>query len=234
MKLNQVLLALVVSTILLTSCNSREDVTHMSQDQMTEYVMEAIDEPITFVSATGNAEDPVVTFIYKLDERDITFESTSVITAPGVDGSRFGNYDEEIYIYYEEGIAKSDYYSTERLRIGNALNIEEEDQNFVLSIINAKNYEDISKLAQYAVELDKLYGFNELKPDRMVPINIGALSFSDPGNSIEGPRFSTNEKKRLIYDEVYNEMVASYIAQLIQFDQTDETIPEEVWSQYAK
>ena len=99
MKANQVLFALAVSTILLTSCNSREDVTHMSQDQMTEYVMEAIDEPITFVSAKGNAEDPVVTYVYKLDERDITFEATSVITALGVDGSRFGNYDEEMQYF---------------------------------------------------------------------------------------------------------------------------------------
>lgn len=234
MKLNKVLFALAVSTILLTSCNSRDDVTHMSQDQMTEYVMEAIEEPISFVSATGNAEDPVVTYVYKLDDRDITFEATSVITALGIDGSRFGNYDEEIYIYYEEGIAKSDYYSKERVRIGNALDIDEEDENFILSIINVENYEDIGKLAQYAVELDTLYGFNEIKPERMVPINLGALSFSDPGNSIEGPRFSVNNKSRLKYDEVYNEIVASYIAQLIQFDQTDETIPEAVWSRYEK
>ncbi len=234
MKLKRVLFVLTVSTILLTSCNSREDVTHMSQDQMTEYVMEAIEEPISFVSATGNAEDPVVTYVYKLDDRDITFEATSIITALGVDGSRFGNYDEEIYIYYEEGIAKSDYYSQERVRIGNALDIDEEDENFVLSIINVENYEDIGKLAQYAVELDMLYGFNEIKPERMVPINLGALSFSAPGNSIEGPRFSVNNKSRLKYDEVYNEIVASYIAQLIQFDQTDETIPEAVWSRYEK
>lgn len=234
MKLNQVLLALVVSTILLTSCNSREDVTHMSQEQMTEYVKEAIDEPITFVSTTGNAEDPVVTYVYKLDDRDITFEATSVITALGVDGSRFGNYNEEIYIYYEEGIAKSDYYSKERIRIGNALDIDEEDANFVLSMINVENYEDIGKLAQYAVELDTLYGFNEIKPDRMTPINLGALSFSDPGNSIAGTRFSTNKKERLVYEQVYNEIVASYIAQLTQFDQMDETIPEEVWNQYVK
>lgn len=234
MKLNQVLFALAISTILLTSCNSREDVTHMSQDQMTEYVMEAIDEPFTFISATGNAEDPVVTYVYELDERDITFEATSVITALGVDGSRFGNYVEEIYIYYEEGIAKSDYYSKERVRIGNALDIDEEDENFVLSIIKVKNYEDIGKLAQYAVELDTLYGFNEIKSERMVPINLGALSFSDPGNSIEGPRFSTNKKERLVYEQVYNEIVASYIAQLVQFDQMDETIPEAVWRQYVK
>lgn len=234
MKLNQMLFALAVSAVLLTSCNSREDVTHMSQDQMTEYVMEAIDEPITFVSATGNAEDPVVTYVYKLGDRDITFEATSVITALGVDGSRFGNYDEEVYIYYEDGIAKSDYYSKERIRIGNALDVEEEDENFVLSIINVKNYEDIDKLAKYAVELDTLYGFNEIKPERMVHINLGALSFSDPGNSIEGPSFSTNKKNRLIYEDVYNEIVASYIAQLVQFDQMDETIPEEVWRQYAK
>ncbi len=234
MKLKQVLFVLVVSTLLLTSCNSREDVAHMNQDKMTKYVVDAIDEPITFVSVVGNPVDPVMTYIYKLEDRDITFEATSVITALGVDGARFGNYDEEIYIYYEEGIAKSDYYSTERLRIGNALDIDEEDENFVLSIINANNYKDIEKLAQYAVEIDALYAFNESKPERIVAINVGVLSFSNPGNSIEGPRFSTNENKRLSYEDVYSEMVEAYIAQLIQFDQTDDTIPEEVWRRYAK
>ncbi len=234
MKLKKVLFILVVSILLLTSCNSQEDVAHMNQDKMTKYVTDAIDEPVTFDSVVGNPEDPVMTYVYKLEDRDITFEATSVITALGVDGTRFGNYDEEIYIYYEEGIVKSDYYSTERLRIRNALEIDEEDENFVLSIINANNYEDINKLAQYAVELDMLYDFKEIKPERLVAINLGVLSFSNPGNSIEGPRFSTNEKKQLIYEDVYNEMVASYIAQLIQFDQTDEKIPEDVWKRYAK
>lgn len=43
--------------------------------------------------------DFVMTYIYKLEDRDITFEATSVITALGVDGTRFGNYEEEIYIF---------------------------------------------------------------------------------------------------------------------------------------
>lgn len=121
---------------------------------MTNYVKDAIGEELSLVSVDGKEEDSAITYLFKLDDRNITFEAASIISALFVDGSRFGNYKEEIYIKYEEGIAESEYYKNERLRIGNDLNLNEEDMNSGRAIINVDNYKDIDKLTQYAVELD--------------------------------------------------------------------------------
>lgn len=225
---------LMLISLVLTSCNSRKDVQHISQKKMTDYVKNTIHEDISLVSVESDEYDNVITYIFKLDDRNMTFKVTSVIYALSIDGARFGNYNKEIYIYYEKGIVESEYYIAERLRIGNELNIEEKDRDFAYSTINVNNYKDIDKLAQYAIELDKLYSFNERKPNRVIHSDLGALSFSSPGTSIEGPKFSTNKKERLNYKDVYNEIVNSYLAQLVKFDLYDNTIPKDEWDQYNK
>jgi hypothetical protein len=199
---------------------------------MINYVKDAISEDISLVSVDGKEDDSVMTYVFKLDDRNTTFTATSLIHAPFIDGSRFGNYQEEINIKYEEGIVESEYYITERLRIGNDLNINDEDLKFGLAIINVDNYKDIDKLTRYTVELDKLYAFNEKKPEHIMHINLGAISFSDPANSIDGPKFSVNEKDRLKHKDVYKELVKSYIMQLRKFGGYDNTIPENLWKQY--
>lgn len=218
--------------LVLTACNSHEDVKHISQKDMINYVKKAIGEDVSFVSVDGNEDDDVMTYVFNLDVRNVTFKATSVINAMFVDGSQFGNYKEEIYIYYEEGIAESEYYIAERLRIGNDLNINDDDMDYGLAAIYVDNYNDIEKVAQFAVKLDKLYAFNEKKPKLIKHIDVGAISFSDPGNSIAGPRFSTDINKRLNYKGVYKELVRSYIEQLKMFDQIDNKIPENVWNNY--
>jgi hypothetical protein len=199
---------------------------------MINYVKNAIGEDLSLLSVDGKEEDSVMTFVFTLDDRNITFTATSLINAPFIDGSRFGNYKEEIFIKYEEGIVESEYYKTERLRIGNDLNIKDEDMKFGLAIINVDNYKDIDKLTRYAVELDKLYAFNEKNPEQIMHINLGAISFSDSANSIDGPKFSINKKDRLKYKDVYKELENSYIMQLKKFGGYDNTIPENLWKQY--
>lgn len=234
MKAMPMILTLFVFSLLLTSCNAREDVQHVSPEKMTEYVKTVIREAISFVSVDGSEDTEVMTYLYRLDDRNVTFEVTSVISALGLDGSRFGNYKEEIYVYYEECIAESAFYKSERLRIGNELNIHEEDRNFSLAQISVHNYKDIEKLAHYAIALDNLYGFDERKPDRALHITLGALSFKDPGSAIEGPAFSTYQKGRLKYDVLYDSILNAYLKQLVAFDGIDESIPQDIWERYNK
>ena len=125
-------------------------------------------------------------------------------------------------------IAESEYYILKRQGIARELNIDDEDMEYGLAIVRVNNYNDIDKLAQFVIRLDELYGFNEKKPDLIRHIDAGALSFSI--NSIEAPKFSTNRKNRLKYDDVYNEIVTSYIKQLKKFGDFDTTIPEDVWN----
>lgn len=227
MKKVQIIILLFLSILLLNSCNSREDVKHLSQKNMIKYVKDAIGEDISLVSVDGNENDSVITYLFKLDNRNVTFEATSLITAPSIDGTQFGNYEEHISIQYEEGIAESEYYKTERLRIGKELNIKDEDMEFGLAIIQVDNYKDINKVTQFAIELDKLYAFNEKNPKLIRHIDIGAISFSK--NSIAGPKFSTNKNHRLEYKDVYNEIESSYIEQLKRFGDYDNTIPKNKW-----
>jgi hypothetical protein len=212
----------------LAACNSPEDIKPISQKDMIKYVEKAIGEDISFISVESNERVHSKTFIFNLDKRNITFTAESVITAPFVDGTQFGNFKEEIYINYERDIAESEYYILERQRIAREFNIDDEDMEYGLAIVRVNNYNDIDKLAQFIIRLDELYEFNEKKPDLTRHIDAGALSFSI--NSIEAPKFSTNRKNRLKYDDVYKEIVTSYIKQLKRFGDFDSTIPEDVWN----
>ena len=223
---------LFIGILLLTACNSREDVQHISQKDMVQYVKAAVGEEVSLVRVNGNDEDSVMTYEFKLNGRDATFTATSVISALSLDGAQIGNYSESIYIKYEEGIAESESYIAERARAAKELGIRDEDMKFGLSIIALDNYKDIDKAARFVVRLDELYAFNEKKPERIEHIDAGAISFHDPGNSIDGPRFSTNKNSRLKYKDVYSEIAASYIKQLKKFGDRDPEIPEKIWGKY--
>lgn len=238
--------------MLFTACNSREEVKHIGRDDMVNYVADAVGEDITLVGVEGSEADSVMTYIFKIDERDVTFTASSVISALFIDGSQFGNYREEIYIGYEEGIAESEYYIAERLKIAEEFSIEEKDNDYSLAVVGIKNYDDIDRLAQYTVAVDKLYAFNEKEPDSIAHISIGVISFNDSGLdaalkaemepfsdannsndnscSVEGPMLSTSEKHRLKYKDVYGEIVSAYVTQMKQFSLYDSTIPDDIWN----
>jgi len=232
MKKIGIVFLLFISIILFPACNSIEDVKHKSEKDMINYVKGAIGEDISLVSVDSNYDNSLMTYVFKLDDRNATFKATSVISALSIDGEQFGNYKENIYIKYEEGIAESEYYIAERLRIEEELNIKGKYKKIGLAIIYVDNYEDIDKVAQYALKLDELYAFNEKKPECMQHINLGAISFSDTESAIDGPKFSTNKKHRLRYKDVYNEIVKSYIIQLKKFGIYDNTIPDNIWRKY--
>lgn len=213
----------------LSGCNTADDVHHPTPEKMTRMVQAAIDEPVSFVRVETNEQDNPRIYIFSLDERGVTFEARSMITAFSMDGTVFGNYYQETRIMYEEGIAESELYSSERARIAEGVDIEEEDLGYGLAIVHLKNYTDIEKLADYAVAIDQLYTFTEKKPDQIHHIDLCALDFSDPSNSIAWPVFTTSDWGRLKHDRVVEDVTAAYIAQLKQFNQTDATIPTDLW-----
>lgn len=247
---------LCISFLLFASCNSREDVKHSSQDEIINYVADAIGEDISLVGVEGSETDPMITYTFMIDTRNVTFTASSVISALFIDGSQFGNYGEEIYIKYEEGIAESEQYIAERLKIAEKFSIEEVDNDYGSAVIEIKNYNDIDRLAQYTVAVDHLYGFKEDEPDSVSHIGIGVISFNDIGLnatisaeteafdnasnssastnscSIDGPLLSTNEKNRLKYEHVYDYIVSAYVTQMKQFNLFDRTIPDHIWNSY--
>ncbi|MDP4177614.1 MAG: hypothetical protein Q8900_04650 [Bacillota bacterium] len=232
MKKIKIIIVLLISILLLSACNSRQDVKHISQKDMVKYVKDAIGEKVSLVSVDGSENRDVMTYVFQLDSRNITFKATSIISGLSIDGAQIGDYKEEINIKYEEGIAESEYYINKRSQIAKDLNINDEDMEFGLAIVHVNNYEDINKISQFAIKLDKLYAFNEKKPDNIIHIDLGSISFSDPGNAIEGPQFSKSKNKRLKYNNVYNEIVDSYIKQLKKFNDCDNTIPKNICNKY--
>ena len=231
-KFGCLILTVVFAFLALAACNSREDVKHISQNKMVKYVQSAIDEDISLISVEGTEQDNKVTYTFNLDNRDITFTATSCIGAMFIDGSQFGNFNEDIYIEYEEGIADS--YLTKSSEIAQKYDIDDVHSEVVSPTIHVTNYEDIEKVAKFVIELDELYAFKENKTNRIEHIRVGTVAFSDPGNSIEGPMFSTNDRDRLKYSDVYNEILDEYTKQLKKFSAWDDTIPDKIWSEHQE
>lgn len=235
-RLIKVFLILIVMITIL-GCNSREDVEHLSQEDLIKYVENNITEKIEFIdSNTENADKYIYTF--KLVDRNINFKIKDYIYNNGlnIDATQF-------YDKYERSIIFNDYILSivnnleeKRLAIKNKYNIEEiYYKNIGSHTITIKDYSDLSNLSKYIVELDKLYQFNikdiekiELKDS----ILVDTIRFSKNYSSIESIPYSTSKKARLKYDKVYKQLEGRYINQLKQFNITDKTIPNDIWNKY--
>lgn len=232
--LKAILILIIMITI--TGCNSREDVEHLSQKDLIKYVEKNITEEIQFIESNTQDVDNYI-YTFKLVNRNINFNVEDSIRNHGlnIDASQF--YDD-----YKRTIIFTDYIKSilynleqERLNILNKYNFEEKYYNYGAHVITVNDYTDLSNLSKYIVELDNLYQFN-VKDIGKTELGLAdfadVISFSKTESAIEGVSYSTNNKTRLKYDKVYNQLEEQYIKELKQFNLTDETIPQNVWNKY--
>ena len=164
----------LIILFILTGCNSREDVKHISKENAIKYVNKIIDEPVEYVNQLGEEEDDTISHVFKLIERNIDFFVSSSIRAPSIDGSQFGNYKESLYINYESAIIFNNNYVSQREKLAQKYNIQEtldgtDKYHYYTTTIN--NYNDLSNLTNFYLELDKLYNFKEKDPQKILHID---------------------------------------------------------------
>ena len=227
------LLLIIACTLILTGCNNREDVKHTSKEKMISYINSVLYEPVEFVNIIGQESDTTVTYYFMLTKRNIEFSVKSSITAPSIDGSRFGNYKESLLIDYESAIMFDKRYISARQDIAKKMGIIETLNGSSYKYFNETihDYNDLPNLAKFYIELDKLYSFNESKPQEVSHDNTGSIKSKILG-SIESINFSYNRATRLQYDNVYNDIEKRYVGHLKWFNLYDPTVPENVWNKY--
>ena len=225
----------LVFMIIITGCNSREDVEHLSQKDLINYVKNNITEEIQFIEKNTQDTDKYI-YTFKLVDRNINFEVRDYIHNSGlnIDATQF--YDD-----YKRSIIFNDYVISilnnseqQRLNILSKYNFEEIYYDSIGShIITIKDYEDLANLSKYIVEVDNLYQFNIRDINKIELWNVDladVIIFSKTDSSIDGISYSTNKKARLKYDSVYKQLEEQYIRQLKNFNLDDDTIPQSVWN----
>ena len=224
----------LIILFILTGCNSREDVKHISKENAIKYVNKIIDEPVEYVNQLGEEEDDTISYVFKLIERNIDFSVSSSIRVPSIDGSQFGNYKESLYINYESAIIFNNNYVSQREKLAQKYNIQEtldgtDKYHYYTTTIN--NYTDLSNLTNFYLELDKLYNFKEKDPKKILHIDSGLIC-SDILGSIDGINFSFKKSDELKYEPVYKIIEKNYVSHLKWFNLTDPTIPDNIWDKY--
>ena len=54
----------LIILFILTGCNSREDVKHISKENAIKYVNKIIDEPVEYVNQLGEEEDDTISHVF--------------------------------------------------------------------------------------------------------------------------------------------------------------------------
>ena len=230
---------------LLAGCNSIEDVKHLTEKQMQKYVQNRIGEEVELISVNGDigGNDPV-TYQFNIVDRDIEFEALAYKFVSGIDLMRLGNYKLEIYIGYEESVKA--HYQTESAKLAEKYNLayelQKSDSGETTGIAKTfiGSYDDIDDLADFFIELDRLYAFelkskyfkSELKVGNIMGLGVGVIHFFSSSYEFSGPDFSHSHKARLERDELKEALTKKYVLSLKADDKRDPTIPQEVWDKY--
>ncbi len=207
--------------ICLTGCNKRNDIDHLSAENMTKYVHKIIDEDVEFISQ--NIAGDTATYTYKLTDRDIEFHMSSSISAIFIDGSQFSNYKEKISTDYEYAIAYSDYYKEERNKLAIEYNINESLINDISRSyykININNYNDLENLVNYYIAVDNLYNFKEKKPSKIANI-IPNKIYTSTGINFSMQCYTHTKKDELKFKKTYSTITSIYKDHLKEEGKTD-------------
>lgn len=220
----------------ITGCNSREEVEHLSQKDLIKYVEHNITEKTKFIESNTQDVDNYI-YTFKLVDRNINFEVQDLIINRGLnlDGSQFYNDYKQSIVLKDYVISILNNLEQERLTILNKYNFTEKYYNYGAHVITVDDYNDLSNLSRYIVEIDNLYQFNieDVETINLGNVNLAdVISFSKTESSIEGVSYSTSKKARLKYKKVYKILEEQYITLLKKFNLTDDTIPKDIWNKY--
>ncbi len=225
-------------SVVMTGCNSREDVSLSSVEEITDYVESVIDEPIRYISTTEYKEHSFASYIYLLEERNIEFEVEAHIRADFFEALQLSNYKEEIEIGYEKAIVNDDYYVEERLKTAEKYDVpdiyhnEERDSYFYLKFNEFSELENITK---YIKDVDELYSFKEKKTEKAEHIHIylfsnkvGAIYTSATGGHFQ---FSKTKQDEIKEEELLEQLQIMYVYFGDFRDCKDNSIPDELWNE---
>lgn len=222
-----VILCLVV--LLLSGCNSREDVKYLTPEEMTEYVQERVGEEIELVSVVADESKDRIDYVYNIVSRDIDFEVSARKWAPTIDGAVFGNYTLAISIKYTEGVKK--HYQAEGGKLAEVYNLRYQLLKNAVGYITVDAYSDIDNLTDFIIALDRLYALEIID----IPFDdetVGFIKFSDRC-SIGGVSFSRDSNSRLNRDTLKEKIIEKYVIGLKMADLTDSAIPKDIWDKYS-
>jgi hypothetical protein len=218
-------------SLLLSACNSKSDVKHLTQEEMQEYVQDRIGEKVELVSTTGDESgNGQMKYIFNIVERDIDFEVTAQKWADGIDGARFGNYKLVIHVKYENGVVK--HYKNESEKLAEEYSVEYEVSEYGGGATRTGSYMDIDNLTEFIIGLDRLYAFEITKKFLDYP-SVGTIRFSETGGRVSGLEFSHDSKKRLNHEDLKYEIATTYLRRLKQEGLTDSTVPQDAWDKYG-
>ena len=173
----KILILFIMSMLILsiTGCNSREDVSLSSPDQITMYLETVIDEPIQYIRTEEFKEHSSALYIYNIVERNIEFEVEAYILAEKFEEAQLSNYHEYVRVGYEDAIELDPYYVEERIKLAKEYGINDEYTKYNTGeffCITVKNYDELEEIVEYIKVLDELYSFKEKRPDRIDSVEI--------------------------------------------------------------
>lgn len=231
------LLLILLITLTLTACNERNNIEHLSYNDLIEFVTNSIEEDIQFVSVNTNDKDNYI-YTFKLLDRNIDFEIRDYIHNDGlnIDNSQiFNNYKRSI-IFNDYIISILNDLEQERLDILKKYGFQEIYYDSIgKHIITINDYDDLLNLSNYIAKLDNLYKFNIKENEKIEFWNvdlIDVIDFSNVNCSIEGISYSTKENARLSSDKVYKKLEEQYVKKLKELNLKDNKIPEELFDKY--
>ena len=214
-------ICLFLSVILLIGVLGACSGGHTEGTELEKRVQKALGEKVAFVSSRIDGELEKNTFSF--DDREGTFEVISYVFTD-VQGKE----QEDLLIYYEEGIQASDHYRASRAELAKEYGVDDSYSGVGSAQITLREYADLEKAARFICALDRLYGFKETDPDACVHIHSGSVSL--PLASAEYVPFSYSEETRLKEEDVLRQLKYNYILNLKRFGLSDESVPEEDWN----
>ena len=194
---------------------------HTEGKELEDRVQKALGEKVAFVSSRIDGELEKNTFSFA--DREGTFEVISYVFTD-VQGKE----QEDLLIYYEEGIQASEQNRARRSELAAEYGIDDKYDGIGSAMITLTGYADLSKTAEFICALDRLYAFKETDPDACVHITGGSVSL--PLASAESVPLSYSEETRLKKEDVLKQLQYNYILNLKRFGLTDENVPEADWN----
>lgn len=232
------LVLLLCGALMMTGC-SREMLSHTTEKEMEKMVGKAVKESFELYEVIDEVEDEdKITYVYYLPDRDVYFRAVSDIDEILIDGSSFGFHHNED-IYYEVDIVSDEKNLSLREEIAKEYGVWDEvytydnEARFYTCI---ENYEQLSDMAYFLIEMDNIYDFDEDDIDYIsrVENNLGLLVGDDKDKTFTTIEYAPYGDRKLSYEQLYPYLEEQYVLMVKQYGIIDSTIPDDVYEKYTE
>lgn len=233
------LVLLLCGMLMMTGC-SREMLSHTSKKAMERKVKNDITESFELYEIIDEEDTKdTITYVYYLEDKDIYFKAVSMINEVFVDGSSFG-FSHSDNIYYEEAIVSDEKNlnlreeKVEEYGIYDKAYIYENDANFTTAV---ENYEQLDELAEFLIDMDTIYDFQEDKDISNINRVENELGYMEDGEWkywFGQILYAANDDEDLFYDQIYAYLEKEYVLMVKRNGVNDPTIPDDVYEKYTE